>query len=434
MQDLAGGILVWEEERDPLYALDVFASDLEVGSEIQISPLDPGVEEGRARTDGLTVVYTTHAYSGFTGLSDAMGYDLGDQLRFPIAASSSSAEFATGVSGDFVVLSINTGGGASSVTTQRISNGTRVPFGGDVDVDAVDGDYVLYEDIDSVLSAYRLSTGTTTVIGTSVQDLDLAGGVVVWTELNGATSSYDVYTKTLPAGATTPIAATTANEHSVAMLSSGPVWSVSGEPGYALYSADGGTTVEIASGDRLFLKDRASEYDVAIISPSEYAPGFLAETLDAVSAAGVPILAFDFESSNGVGGHYADDGLYNLTFLEAYCGAAFVDFGIAHPAIDGFFGFVQLEKFVNDSHASSSFDVFAGAETPPADWVVLATHGSSAGSCSLSGQTVIATFTNADGTAVILDGVAVDDVGFWLPERRALVLSELRYLASTRAP
>ena len=145
-------------------------------------------------------------------------------------------------------------------------------------------------------------------------------------------------------------------------------------------------------------------------------------------------LYLSFERDGGsVGRHYVDQGLYDLAIDGAQCGPAVVTITDAAASFEGFLpgAYWELERFITGAdYEARSFDVLPG----PADWTVHATHGANPNDCVLGGDTVIASFTNADGTKVILDGVATDYLEFWEPGRRALTLAELRYLAATRAP
>lgn len=425
-----GEVVTWEEVRDPSYGVDVFAFDLVAGQEIQVSPLDLGIDETSPRTDGATVVFTAQ-----NATPDAFAFDLAGQNLMPLAINTTDSELALGVSGDFAILTVDTGSGPQLIR-QRLSNGNRFPITTANTVDEVAGDYALYSDLGG-LHAFRFSTNAIIDITTSWEDADLADGTVVWTDFNVTTSSDDVFSKGLPAGAVQQITATTEDEEDAVFVGSGVAWWETAVNGLqeAYFTPDLGTTVEHASGGKVLLADRVDEYDVAIVS-SDVDPEFQALVLDALSSAGVPILSFNRDGFS-VAEAYAGDTLYNLAVDSAQCGPATVMFNAADPALAGFAPgtYSELERFITSAdYAARSFDVFAGLGTPPEDWTALATHAANPNTCPIGGETVIASFTNDDGTMVILDGTVGNYLEFWEPSRHALTIAELRYLAATRAP
>lgn len=423
---MAGNVLTLRKENPP-YGLDVYVYGLESDGLNLISDMDVGIDESNAASDGATVVYTS-----LDTTDDVWGYDIDGQSTFAIAVNTTDDEFALGVSGDFVILQVSTGG-APSLYHQRISNSQRVPIAGPgFQFYEVDGDYVILDD-GANLEAYRLSTGTRSVLSSTWNVVDLSNGVVAWTEFNGATSSLDVRSKLLPAGATANVTATTVDEGAVAVLTNGIAWDGpdAAEIYQAYYSGDGGTTTESAGDDKVYLTDVLDAYDVAVVG-GEADSTFAADVIDALTAAGMPVLSLD-RDGNSVADYYESEALYSLTVSSVGCGPAAITLsGAAHPAFAGFppAGYVELERSLPVPYTASAFDV---GITPPDGWQVLASY-SLGSSCPITDLTALSTFTTADGTAVILDGAASDSIALWAPARRELLLSELRYLASTRAP
>jgi hypothetical protein len=246
-----------------------------------------------------------------------------------------------------------------------------------------------------------------------------------------------VKTRTLPAGAVTTIA-NTGDALSVALLDSGIAWDSQPGDTYVYdvyYSADGGTTKDLASDGKIFLTDVLDDYDVAIVS-ADIDSSFGDDTIAAILAAGLPVLSFDRDGS-AIASYFQNNALYGISWDAADCGPNEIRLSnTTHPAFEGFPSGSYLRL---DREGLASVEDYLGRAiliddlAPPPGWTPIATFDEN-GACVLDEETAIATFTSTEGTAVILDGAATDFITVWETARRELVISELRYLASTRAP
>jgi hypothetical protein len=392
---------------------------------VGVSPMDVGVIEHTPKTDGVTVVYNQ-----INASNDVYAFDIVGQMTTPIATSTTNDEHAFGVSGDFVIVGVDTGAGLT-VYSQRISNAQRVEIApANSTIVDIDGDYVLVQDI-AGLRAHRLSTGASILLDPTWDFYaDLAGGVVAWSDEESGT--YDVFTKTLPAGATVNVTSDPAFQLRPAVLESGVAWDGqdAGDLFQAYYSPDGGTTIRLASEGKVYLSAVADSYDVALVGGAVDTT-FAGDTIDTLSAAGVPILALQRDGFS-VGDYYTNQ--IPLTLTAADCGPATVTVAaFPHPAIGDLppGSYNVLERSIAGTYEARALDI---GITPPTNWEVLASYGFNPNTCVLGDEPAIAAFTTTDGTMVILDGAASDDISLWEPVRRQLLQSEIRWLVDTRAP
>lgn len=413
---------------NPPYGVDAFFYEFASGGITNVSDTDLGVDDYASGINADHVLVQS-----YEATPAVYAYDMGLQTSAPVATATTATQFSYGLAGDFAIVSISTGGNYTLYTID-LTNGDRNPVTPTsnylVDIDA-DGDTFLFRD-GSGLGAHRISTGTTVVVSPNANSGSIDAGVIVWPESNGLTN--DVATRTFPAGAVTTIPGSS-DAYDVAALPSGIAWA--SHPGSwvfdVFYSGDGGTTVDLASDGKVFLTDRVADYDVAIVG-GDGGTSFGDETIEALSAAGVPILSLDREGDS-VLDYYIRESLHGFDEISEECNEAAIRFNNStHPSFAGFpaGGYVVLDREdINMSYLADG--ILVDDMAPPADYFPIATYDV-ASDCNYDGEAAIALFTDANGTAVIIDAAGRDTLALWTTERRELILSELRYLASTRAP
>ena len=411
------------------YGNDLFLYDFASHGLTNLSDMDAG-DELASWTDGDTIIYTS-----FAGNADVYMYDPSTQVTTPLGDTAAN-EYAYGVAGDFAILGVSTSA-STTLYRHQISTGNRTAIGATFDgIYGTQGDYFVYS-IGSTLRAYRLSTNTATDVVTSFASFggtaSLHNGVLAWTDYNPGTSTFDVKYRTLPSGAISTIAGTGNATGRVEALDSGIAWDAhDGDYIYdVFYSADGGVTTDLASDSKIYLADRLADYDVVVVG-NDVDSSFQTDTLDAILAAGIPILSFD-RNYNALGSHIEDD--YGLVMDGGDCGATAIRFSnSAHPAFAGFPSgtWTMLDDLDIDADRHAAY-IDPDEMDLPADFVSLATYDVSS-DCVYEGESAIVTFTTDDGSAVILDAAGDTYLPLWTVSRRDLVISELRYLASTRAP
>ena len=423
---LAGRVLVWHEEVNPLDR-DVFAYDFLTGTGYVVA--EGAVDQNFPRTDGATIVFNETQGAD----EDVRAFDVMTMVTNPIAVSTTSLASGAFVSGDYVVYAVSSTAGLS-LERHRLSDGAKARVPGYGTPMYAEGDWVLFEGASGELKAYGLSTGVTVDVSSGSSRSDLEGDVVTWSDPAGGGGG-DIWTMVLPGGTPTQVTGTPDLELQPALTQGGLAWSVRGAGGIldVVHSTDGGASTTLLSDGKVQFAEVLADYDVAFFAND--ADGVYARTsLDAAIAAGLPVLAAK-GGGDGALDHWVAAGDYGLASNAVSCGPVSVQFGPAHPAFEGFFGgSTAVVDPVGDGSGEFYAESFtaAGDEAPP-DFAPLAYYG--AGMCN-AGDTAIATFTTPEGTAVIVDGAGGDllEAGLWNTERLRLFESELRWLASTRAP
>lgn len=423
---LENGVVVWSEQRDNVFQRDVYAFDLVAGTEIPVEIGTPDSEDFVV-TDGATVLWQND--SGISGrtLTSTTSFTIGGLAPF------------ASVSGDWVAYADPAAG--LRPTLRRLSTGEITVLAPSAGYVGVHGDWALYS-TGSALRARQLSTASDVLVASGGTPApSLRDGRACWTVEGSVfgTQVFDVFAMDLPAGppmkiTSTPLAFGLRYPLATSSL---VTWSASPDPfGYedVYVSADLGTTTTLASASKRLLDAVADDIDVAVFGEYLVRQDHLDDVMAALDARGIPML------STGIGSFSFTDrfstALGVTTSASQTCGAPTIELDSAlHPA----FGSFAAGSILSLDDATSAYPWMREAFTSAGatEWTPLASFSDAC----LAGETAIVTFVTPAGTQVLFDGAADDlrsptypapAVEAWTADRRELLRSEIRWLATRR--